>query len=392
MKIKNPFRRRSDEHKVLTIADVAAGDVSCSGYTRLADCPEVAAGIRWLADLVSSMTLHLMQNEASGDRRIRDGLARFLDVHPWSLGTRQTFVAWLVKVLASCGNAFVLPVYRDGMLGDLVPMPGASIHGTDGGLSYEISWKGSVFEPGAALNFVLDPDERRPWRGMGCAFTLQDVVDSLAQASATKTSYMRSDYKPPVIVSVAALAEDMDDPVKRDKILDKYVMSAKTGRPWVIPGDLVKVESVRPLSLNDLAIKDGIELDRKTVASVLGIPAYVLGVGTFDPDEYNNVIRTRIRSICQCIEQTLTLGLLESPERYLRFNARSLYAYDLKELAEIYESLYVRGLATGNEVRDALGLSPMKDLDELVMLENYIPAGMIGDQKKLIQEETTDET
>ena len=388
MKLRNPFKKRSDSHYTITFA---AGDVTSAGYTRLLDCPEISAGIRWLADLVSSMTLQLLENDTSGDVRVRDNLARTLDVEPWRLGTRQTLVAWLVKTLVSTGNAYLMPRYQDGMLEELIPLPGAFPQSVDGGLRYEVAWRGSIFQPDSLLCFTLDPDERRPWLGTGCNVTLLTVADSLKQASETKTAYMTSDYKPPLIVSVNAYADGLDNADDRDKILDAYVTSSKAGRPWVIPGDLIKVESVRPLSLNDLAIKDGIELDRRTVASVLGIPAYVLGVGSYNKDEYNNAIRTRVRTICQCIEQTLTLGLLYSPKRYLRFNARSLYAYDLTELAQLFEGLYVRGLATGNEVRDAVGLSPKADLDELVMLENYIPAGMIGDQKKLIQEGQNDE-
>ena len=43
-----------------------------------------------------------------------------------------------------------------------------------------------------------------------------------------------------------------------------------------------------------------------------------------------------------------------------------------------------RGWVTGNEARDRINLEPKEGLDELKVLENYIPANMSGNQSKLI--------
>ena len=358
------------------------GVICPSGYHRLDEAPEVAAAVWWISDMIASMTIQLMQNGPSGDTRIRDALARQVDVTPWSLGTRQTLVGWTVATMLLRGNAYVLPVTRNGVLTDLVPMPEAEDRLRPDGEPYEIVWKGLAFDPDEVLHFALRPDLRKPWRGVGLQVQLQQVVDSILQTAATKAAYMSSEYKPPIIVAVNS-DSDLADEGKRQAFIDAYLKRSDPSAPLVIPADLINVSQVRPLSLTDLAIKDGVELDKKDVAAIVGVPGYAVGVGSFSKDEHNAFVRTKIMYYVEVIKQELTKKLLIRPDLYFRLNARSLYAYDLQELASIAQNLYVRGLMTGNEARNWMGLPPKDGLDDLVILENFIPADMIGDQAKL---------
>lgn len=362
--------------------------LTCQGYTNLADNPEIITAVNKIAKLIGSMTIHLMQNTDDGDVRIRNELSRKIDINPNENMTRSLFVQWIVSTLYlyGAGNAVVWPQFQRGYLRDLKPVPPAMVSFIPDGIwDYRVQINGKEYDPDEVLHFVLNPGSYYPWRGQGLQVALKDVANNLKQAAATEKGFMQSKWKPSIIVKVDSLTEEFASPEGRSRLLHDYIDTTEAGEPWMIPAEQFSIEQIKPLSLSDLALADMVQLDKKTVASILGVPPFVLGVGDFHREEWNNFISSTIMPIAQMIEQELTKKLLYSPDYYFHFNPRSLYNYELRDMAAIADDQYIRGIMTGNEVRNWLGLSPVEGLNELVILENYIPRGMIGEQSKLNQ-------
>lgn len=358
-----------------------------AGYHRLIDSPEISACINRIAAIISSATIYLMENTDKGDVRVHDELARFVDIDPWpNMATRQSWMNWIVTQLLGEGDgeAFVLPRIRGGRFEALEPMPGAvSIDDPSGG--YFVQWRGHTYAPDEVLHFRLYADPVRPWKGRGVRVQASRLADSLSTTSQLKDMLNSPDYKPPLIVAVNS-DNAFSDEAERESFRESYLSESKSGKPWILPADLVKIEQLKPMSLADLAVKDTVELDKQTATAIFGVPGFTLGIGSFSEAEHNHAVRTVYVPICQGIEQELTLKLLASPRRYFKISRRRLYAYDLKNLIDMDLAMADRGYLNGDEVRADMDLDPV-GLTERVRLENYILNEDTGKQKKLIQED-----
>jgi HK97 family phage portal protein len=232
---------------------------------------------------------------------------------------------------------------------------------------------------------VYNPDQTYLWKGKGVTVALNDVLDNVTQGRATEKAFMKSEYKPSIIVKVDAMADEFSTPEGRQVLIDSYMKPAQKGEPWLIPAEQFDIQQVKPLTLADLAINDSMTMDKRMIAAIFGVPAFIVGVGEYNRNEWNTFVQSKIMIMAKNIAAELTKKLIINPKWYLALNVWSLMDYDLKTVSDVLLAGSDRGFVNGDEWRDRMHMNPA-GLKEYKILENYLPYDMSGLQKKLIQQ------
>lgn len=391
-KHKKRSRPTSRDPTSKTVSQRSGGVMLCSqdawkvlcadGYKPITQCSEVKMAINAYARNVAMMTIHLMRNTPDGDVRVKNELSRKVDITTAPYMGRTNLMYMTVRQMMETGNMILYPEVRNGYLEWMRPLPPSQRQLVEDGDGFVVLYNGKTLRPDEVINLVYNPDPERPWKGQGVTVDVGDMVKAIRRTNTTRNALMESPA-PSLIVKVSELSPELQSPDGQEKLADKYLSQSASGKPWMIPAEVMDVQEVKPLSIADLAIKDNLELDKKAVAAMLGVPAHMVGVGAFSADEHNNFIATKLPFITQIVEQELTSKILLADDLHFRLNKRSLMSYALKDLVTMGQAMVDRMAMDRNEWRDLMDMEPDERMHELLALENYLPADRLGDQKKL---------
>ena len=164
MKLKKKIDKKLKRSKSQTVVvDSSTFDtLCCSGYTSLDKNPEIMRACLTIAQLIGSITIHIMTNTDKGDERVINELSSKIDINPNRYMTRSTWMTAIVMnlLLYGSGNSVVKVHTHNGMLEDMEPVSAGRVSFVSfGDYGYKVLIDGIAYDPDEVLHFVFNPDK-----------------------------------------------------------------------------------------------------------------------------------------------------------------------------------------------------------------------------------------
>lgn len=388
--LRKIFKRSEDKQEVtfnpVTVPDGIwpyEGEVSvltASGVACVKRCVEVKCGA------VSSLGLHLFRRVSDGGHVwYEDMPGHPLDILltgvPNHRQNAYNFLWDIVYQLEMNGNAYVVPVYRGGILAELIPIP------DNAGVTYDRnSGTYTVDDVYDNIYDVFSEDEIIHLRTYSRDGFLGTPVIALARkvlAIAMKTYAQQNDLFTPgstlrgFIIGddgmVTGFGELQDDQLET---VTKRIRSElqKTSHLHYLPGSMKFVPT--GMTPADLQLLDSMKLVNLEICRFFGVPPTQVfqdsNVNYKSSESSQSIFLTStLVPLLRQIETEFTVKLLTPSQRKrqcIKFDLNDYYQSDPAVQATALGNLVQKGIMTPNDARQRLGLKPVESGDKLYVI------------------------
>lgn len=370
MKILDKLFKRSKSIRSEPLNYMIYNDFGNSGYYPI----EFERAVETIGGLLGALTLQVWQSKGNTKERLKNAKSYWLDIEPVRGATRLEWTKKVVRTMYERGVCFV-SVETDSAGNQLKILDDALVQ-TDG--TVRCYKQNVVYKATDLLRFSVGTKPALE--------ALKQTNDNLRMAAALKARFLKNSFIPKIVVKVdvdmSALTDEND---KRLKVLQNVIArSSESGQPIVFEQGFAEIQELKGRTYDELGLDVALKDEQLKVAAFFGLPAFLVGAGSFDREEYNLFIKTTFMTLVRMFEQQLS-RVFASKDVYVKYNTERLLSIDLSEQMSFVSECLAQGIMTPNEARQKLGLTPSgaKGMNDFRILENYVPVSQLGDQTKL---------
>lgn len=370
MKILDKLFKRSKGIRSEPLNYMIYNDFGNSGYYPI----EFERAVETIGSLLGALTLQVWQSKGNTKERLKNAKSYWLDIEPIRGVTRLEWTKKVVRTMYERGVCFV-SVETDSA-GNQLKILDDALAQTDG--TVRCYKQNVVYKATDLLRFSVGTKPALE--------ALKQTNDNLRMAAALKARFLKNSFIPKMVVKVdvdmSALTDEND---KRLKVLQNVIArSSESGQPIVFEQGFAEIQELKGRTYDELGLDVALKDEQLKVAAFFGLPAFLVGAGSFDREEYNLFIKTTFMTLVRMFEQQLS-RVFASKDVYVKYNTERLLSIDLSEQMSFVSECLAQGIMTPNEARQKLGLTPStaKGMNDFRILENYVPVSQLGDQAKL---------